>query len=246
MTLRWLFVPFTIVAAGCSMQLKGLHDAPIEVPALPPAAGPPVSLLVCRFADLRGDRFARTSAADHIPVVNFFYMGTTIYHVDRAGFALGLQGGRQQVVLGTLENQLPDMIAASILQARPDWRIEVTASKDRCASGGDATYVIDGAIRRTELKVHTSLLPLGLLAVVGAPAKFVDFTGEIDVEVRRTGGTRAWQHTFQSDERRAVGLYYNHKSEHRLFTALLRDAVEKASSGAIHVAERGPVGAAGG
>ena len=155
MTPRWLLVPFTIVAAGCSVQLRGLHDAPIEVPALPPAAGPPVSLLVCRFADLRGQRFARISAADHIPVANFFYMGTTIYHVDRAGFALGAQGGKQQVVLGTLENQLPDMIAASIQRARPDWQIEVTASKDRCASGGDASPDASGAhARRTDARAR--------------------------------------------------------------------------------------------
>lgn len=237
---RWLLVPL-LAAAGCSTQLRGLHDAPIEIPALPPAAGPPVSLLVCRFADLRGERFARTSPADAIPIANFFYTGTTIYYMDRAGFVTGTRRGMPQVSLGALETALPDMIAAAIQKARPRWQVEVTASKDRCESGGDATYVIDGAIRRTELRIHGNLLPLGLLSPLGAPGRFIDFNGEVDVAVRHAGtGKTAWHHTFHSDERRAVGLYYNRHASHALFTALVTDAARHTSAGAIHIAERGP------
>ncbi len=233
-------LPLFLALAGCSMQIQGLHDAPIPLPPLPAAVGPPVSVLVCRFADKRGDKFMRLSPAGMIPMVNLFYMGETFYYADRGGFAGDTRRGHPQLMVGTLETSLPDLVAASIREARPGWPVEVTASLDRCRSGGDAQYVIDGSIRRTELRVHTSFLPLGVLALFGVPGKFVDFVGEVDVEVRdaRTGRA-AWSHTFLTDERRAVGLYYHRHSGRDMFSALLVDTVQRTSTGAIHVAERG-------
>lgn len=222
------------------MQIQGLHDAPITLPPLPAAAGPPVSVLICRFADKRGERYMRISPAGAIPMVNLFYTGETFYYADRGGFAGDSKRGHPQIKVGTLENTLPDLVAASLRAARPDWPIEVTASPERCRSGGDAQYVVDGAIRRTELRVHTSFLPLGLLSIVGVPGKFVDFVGEFDVEVRHAAtGRAAWSHTFKSDERRAVGLYYNRHSGREMFAALLVEAVQRTTAGAVHVAERG-------
>jgi hypothetical protein len=228
-------------AAACSTQLQGLHDAPIDLPTLPPAStAPPVSLLVCRFTDHRGDRFARGTATDFIPYAALFYTSVTAYHLDHSGFMGRRHHGRPQVILGSLTTDLPDLVAAAIQRARPTWKIEVTGSKDRCRTGGDATYVIDGAIRRTELRSHMNVVPLGLLALIGVPHRFVDFVGEFDVEVRHAGtGARAWDHTFKVDERRSIGLYYNRHVAHDLFTALLRDTVATTASGAISLAERG-------
>lgn len=225
--------------AACTTGAQGLHDAPIEVPALPEAAGPPVPLLVCRFEDLRGERFGRIAASGVIPFVNLFYTGSTTYYADRGGF-LRDKGVKSDVAVGTIENALPDLVARTIKQQRPAWPIEVTATRERCRSGGDAAFVIDGSIRRTELRNHTNFLPLGVLSLLGTPLGFVDFVGELDVEVRRADtGAAVWRHTFQIDERRAVGLYYGRDAGYRLFTALVSDTVRAAAAGAIHVAERG-------
>jgi hypothetical protein len=237
----WLLACCILVGAGgCSTQLQGLHDDPIELAVLPPAEGPPVSLLVCRFADRRGDRFARDPPSNFVPYVPLFYAGKTNYHLDHAGFIARSRGGRPQVVMGSLPNDLPDLLAKSIQRARPAWHIEVTASEDRCRSGGDASFVIAGAIRRTELREHVNFVPLGVLALLGVPHRFIDFVGEFDVEVRHAStGARAWDHTFRVDERRAVGLYYNRHVAQDLFTGLLRATVEQSASGAIQLAERG-------
>lgn len=64
----------------------------------------------------------------------------------------------------------------------------MTASPERCRSGGDAQYVIDGR----------SVAPSC-----------------------------------------AVGLYYHRNSGHEMFSALLVDTVQRTSTRAIHVAERG-------
>lgn len=235
----WLLA-CSVAAGGCSTQLQGLHDAPIELNVLPAAPGPPVSLLVCRFVDRRGDRFSRDPGSNFVPYVPLFYAGTTRYHVDHAGFIARPRGGRPQVVMGSLASDLPDLLAQAIVRARPTWKVEVTASEDRCRSGGDASLVIAGAIRRTELREHMNFVPLGLLAVLGVPHRFVDFVGEFDVEVRRADtGARAWDRYFRVDERRPVGLYYNRHVAHDLFTGLLRDTVEQTASGAIQLAERG-------
>jgi hypothetical protein len=235
---RCLVVALT-TATACTSGARGLHDAPIEVPALPEAAGPPVSLLVCRFEDLRGDRFGRNAPTAAIPVVNFFYTGGTSYYADRSGF-LRDKGFKTDVLVGTIENTLPDLVARTIQEKRPAWPIEVTATRERCRGGGDAAFVIDGAIRRTELRTHFNLFPLAVMSLVGTPLAFVDFTGELDIEIRHAGtGAAVWRHTFQIDERRAVGLYYNRHAGYELFAALVRDAVRGAAAGAIHVAERG-------
>ncbi|WAS90948.1 hypothetical protein [Nannocystis punicea] len=229
----------SLVAAGCSTHLAPLHDTPIQLPALPEAAGPPVPLLVCRFDDLRGDRLMTTSPVGLIPGPNLLYMGNTIHYVDRGGFA-GSKHGRPQVRSGDLGTALPDLLAATIREARPDWPIEVTASPERCRKGGDARYVIDGAIRRTDMRIHSNAVPLGVLALIGAPFTFLSFDGEFDVEIRRADtGAIAWRHGFRIDERRAVGLYYGHKAAYTLFSSLLQETVAKSVASAIHIAERG-------
>lgn len=241
---RCLFVA-ALAAAGCTTQLAGLHDAPVPVPALPEASGPPVSLLVCRFGDLRGERYHKTAAVGLIPGPNFFYAGTTHYYVDRSGL-VDDRGGRPQIRVGDLSTALPDMIADSLKKARPTWHVEVTASRDRCRSGGDAAFVIDGEIRRTELRAHNNLVPLGLLSLLGTPFTFLEFTGDVAVEVRRADtGAAVWRHDFQVDERRAVGLYYNKNAGLALFERLLRETVERSAAGAVHVAERGAAGDGG-
>ncbi|PCC73851.1 hypothetical protein SAMN02745121_06230 [Nannocystis exedens] len=228
----------SLVAAGCSTQLSPLHDAPVALPALPEAAGPPVSLLVCRFDDLRGERLMTTSPIGLVPGPNLLYMGNTIHYVDRGGFA-GSKNGRPLVRTGDLQTALPDLLAATIREARPDWPIEVTASPERCRAGGDAAYVIDGAIRRTDLRLHSNAVPLGVLALLGAPFTFLSFEGELDVEIRRADrGAIAWRHGFRIDERRAVGLYYGHEAAYSLFSSLLQEAVAHSVASAIHIAER--------
>ena len=89
----------------------------------------------------------------------------------------------RQVVMGSLASDLPDLLAQAIVRARPTWKVEVTASEDRCRSGGDASLVIAGAIRRTELREHMNFVPLGLLAVLGVPHRFVDFSDDLAVWV---------------------------------------------------------------
>ncbi|MFZ6179266.1 hypothetical protein [Nannocystis pusilla] len=229
----------SLVAAGCSTHLSPLHEAPIHLPALPEASGPPVPLLVCRFDDLRGDRLMTTSPVGLIPGPNLLYMGNTIHYVDRGGFA-GSKNGRPQVRSGDLQTALPDLLAATIREARPDWPIEVTASPERCRAGGDARYVIDGAIRRTDLRLHSNAVPLGVLGLLGVPFTFLSFDGELDVEIRRADtGAIAWRHGFRIDERRAVGLYYGHKAAYTLFSSLLQETVAHSVASAIHIAERG-------
>ncbi|MDC0720330.1 hypothetical protein [Nannocystis bainbridge] len=228
----------SLLAAGCSTHLASLHEAPVRLPALPEAVGPPVSLLVCRFDDLRGDVLTTTSPVGLIPGPNLFYMGHTFHQVDRGGF-VGSKNGRPLVRAGDLRTALPDLLAATIREARPDWAIEVTASPERCRAGGEATFVIDGAIRRTEMRVHSNAVPLGLLAVIGVPFSFLSFAGELDVEIRRADtGAVAWRHGFRIDERRAVGLYYGQKAAYTMFSALLQETVAQSVTSAIHIAER--------
>ncbi|MDC0668221.1 hypothetical protein [Nannocystis radixulma] len=229
----------SLMAAGCSTQLAPLLDSPVPVSALPEAAGPPVPLLVCRFADHRDTRLVTPSPVGLIPGPNLFYTGSTLHRVDRGGFA-GVTGGRPHVRMGDLEMALPDLLAASIREVRPNWPIEVTASPDRCRSGGDAMFVIDGAIRRTDLRMHTNIVPLGLLGVVGAPFSFLQFDGELDVEIRQAGtGAVLWRHGFEIDERRAVGFYYGGKAAYEMFSALLRETVAQSVVSVVHIGERG-------
>jgi len=229
----------SLFAAGCSTQLAPLHDSPIPIAALPEAEGPPVSLLVCRFTDLRSDRLVTPSPIGMIPGPNLFYTGSTIHRVDRGGF-LGYRGGRPQARMGDLEMALPDLLAASIREVRPHWPIEITASPERCRSGGDAQLVIDGAIRRTDMRVHTNVVPLGMLALLGLPFSFLHFDGELDIEIRHADtGAVAWRHGFEIDERRNVGLYYGYKAAYEMFSALLRETVAQSVVSAIHIGERG-------
>lgn len=234
---RGVFVA-SLAMSGCSTQLAPLIDEPVAV-SVPEAAGPPVSLLVCRFADLRGDVHSRINPVSLIPGPNFVYTGQTFHYVERVGFP-GSKNGRPLIRQGDLQNALPDMIAAAVLQARPHWTVEVTASRDRCRSGGDAALVIDGAVRRTDLRTHFNVVPLGLLALLGVPYVFVAFDGELDVEVRHAdSGAIAWRHGFEIDERRSVGAYYNHRAASEMFSALVRETVAQSVTSAIHIAERG-------
>ncbi|MBZ5710640.1 hypothetical protein [Nannocystis pusilla] len=227
----------SLMAAGCSTHLAPLLDSPVSVSALPEAAGPPVSLLVCRFADHRDTRLVTPSPVGLIPGPNLFYTGGTLHRVDR--FA-DVHGGRHQVRMGDLETALPDLLAASIREVRPSWPIEVTASPDRCRSGGDAMFVIDGAIRRTDLRMHTNIVPLGFLALVGVPFSFLHFTGELDVEIRQAGtGAVLWRHGFEIDERRSAGFYYGHRAAYEMFSALLHETVAQSVVSVVHVGERG-------
>ncbi|MEZ4450335.1 MAG: hypothetical protein R3B09_12730 [Nannocystaceae bacterium] len=216
-----------------------MHAQAIDPPHLPDAVGPPVSLLICRFEDRRGERFHSPAVLGAIPVAHLLYSADTYHYPDRLVMTRGNLRGRPQLTQGPLDTALPDLLAATLGRARPRWQIEVTASKDRCRSGGDAAYVIDGAIRRTELKVHMNMVPLGVLGVLGAPTSFVDFVAEVDVEVRRADGGEAWAQTFRADARKATGLYYNRFAAPDLLSALVTETVQGSVEGAIHVAERG-------
>ena len=98
-----------------------------------------------------------------------------------------------------------------------------------CIATHSAAKPIAGAIRRTDLHMRINIVPLGALALLGTPLSFVQFDGELDVEIRRAdSGAIVWRHGFEIDERRNVGLYYGYKAAYEMFSALLRAREQRA------------------
>lgn len=203
---------WSIAIFGCATTREPVRELPLGEPA---AAAPGPAIAVRPFVDARGPIAMRALGTSFVPVLNLFHVGFAGLVPEQAGTVESLRDGRPSIVTGSLERDVPFLLA----RALPGGRfVEGEAGAD---------YEITGTIERSTIREHVNIVPGAVLSWLGLPLQYVDIDLRWTIEVRRCGAP-ALTRTYTHAAKKAGGAYYNRQPARALLIAALRATLEQA------------------
>jgi hypothetical protein len=220
-----------VCALACSTTRESLGSLPLQTPERHDTASGP-TVLVYAFTDKRPAEFRYTYPTTMIPLVNLFHLGNKDRYPEQSEVLESNAHGLNTRTTGAYEHDLPLLLCRRIAGVRAVAVEELGPGE----STAEFEYVITGTVRETVVDVHVNIIPLAMLAFLGAPVAFVDHQLAWDVTVahRDRLDVPLLQRSYAFDDKLAAGAYYNPSPGRKL---VLRGLDQTVGSAAKEIAE---------
>jgi hypothetical protein len=221
--LLWL----ALGTAGCAVTAQPLASLPLTLSCrVPSLLRTEKRFVILPFADQRGIEYSRTSVLNHIPGLNLIYSSRRVSYPEEAGMLVLESNHRRTVTTGSLATAMPQLMETAM--RRMELAATVVSSSPFEVHGYD--YVIDGALRRTQFRDRKSAVAAIVGGLFGAPHELVSYALEYEVRLfdARDLAHPIFQRTYQFDDSRVAGLYYNQGWAYPMFQAGLEATLPRA------------------
>ena len=221
----WQIVAVTALSA-CSIPAQSLRELTLPS-AANVAQSTDKSFLVYPFEDERGGEFTYLHGISFVPLVDLFVSAMTQHYPEHGGLLRGERDGHTVFATGGLDSAIPYLLGGLMrrMAFAENWSTVEAVDSQRDLSKFD--YVIKGKIKRTEMTTHASVLPCGVLAILGVPFFFVEYHFQFEVVLLKNAqsGETLMRKTYDYEGKKVIGLYYHHTAMYDLFTAGLEQTL---------------------
>lgn len=196
----------TLCTLACSMTREPLSRVALHTPERRDTATGP-TVLVYPFTDARPEEFRYTYPTTFIPVINLFHLGGKDRYPEQSEVLESSAYGVATRTTGAYDHDLPLLLGRRLAGVRAVALEELRPGEDTAGF----EYVVIGTVQQTVVDQHVNIIPLAVLAVLGAPVAFVDHQLEWSVAVyhRDRLDVPLLEHTYAFDDKLVSGAYYN-------------------------------------
>jgi hypothetical protein len=189
-------------------------------------------ILIYPMTDLRGEYHSYVLPPSYIPGIDLLYMGTEYYYPDYSSiFAFGSFGGSPEITVGSIPYDFPNLFAKKIADKKlTPMAVPISNINLKSTDLSSYDYVVFSKLKKATVTQSINIIPMGILAYLGAPCTFYNMSAEVEIEVFKISdlGSPVLQKTYLFDKTEVAGLYYQNQG--KLIGEFFNEVLENATN----------------